>query len=564
METSTNSPKSSDQGEPAISRRVFLKTLLAASGAALLGGLSYPYWGTLPWVHSPRKRIPGQLLGPSASLGHQLRDHHAFPPPAQTIETEVVIVGGGISGLSAAWWLKKQGFEHFRVLELENHVGGNAHSGENQVSAYPWGAHYVPLPSENAHYVRTLFEELDVIEGYAANGLPIFNELYLCHEPDERLFKDGRWQDGLIPTRGAREVDNDEIQRFLALMQQFRKRIGRDGQRVFSIPVDHSSQDPEWLALDRLSMQDWLQQNGFHSKLLHWYVNYCCRDDYGATMKTVSAWAGIHYFAARDGLAANAQPQAVLTWPAGNGWLVQQLKQKVQDHIQTQALVYHLENTPSGVQVDFWDANTQQSIRVKARQAIFAGPRFVAQRVMPDAPHGAQVRALDYSPWLVANLTLKQLPTEGQGAPLSWDNVGYHDQSLGYVVATHQNITLFPTQTVITYYRPLDHTEPHQARREAYATSYDQWQDLILADLKTMHPDIEDQITHLDVWVWGHGMIQPKVGYIWGETRQKLLKPWGNVHFAHTDMSGISIFEEAQYRGVEAAKAVLQRVRALA
>jgi hypothetical protein len=34
----------------------------------------------------------------------------------------------------------------------------------------------------------------------------------------------------------------------------------------------------------------------------------------------------------------------------------------------------------------------------------------------------------------------------------------------------------------------------------------------------------------------------------------------GNVHFAHTDMSGISIFEEAQYRGVLAAKKVLGQV----
>ncbi|MCC3262610.1 hypothetical protein LLE87_31045, partial [Paenibacillus polymyxa] len=50
---------------------------------------------------------------------------------------------------------------------------------------------------------------------------------------------------------------------------------------------------------------------------LHWYLNYCCRDDYGARHDEVTAWAGLHYFASRDGHAANAGEGAVLTWPGG-------------------------------------------------------------------------------------------------------------------------------------------------------------------------------------------------------------------------------------------------------
>jgi hypothetical protein len=33
----------------------------------------------------------------------------------------------------------------------------------------------------------------------------------------------------------------------------------------------------------------------------------------------------------------------------------------------------------------------------------------------------------------------------------------------------------------------------------------------------------------------------------------------GNIHFAHSDLSGISLFEEAYTRGVAAAHAVLGR-----
>jgi hypothetical protein len=45
---------------------------------------------------------------------------------------------------------------------------------------------------------------------------------------------------------------------------------------------------------------------------------------------------------------------------------------------------------------------------------------------------------------------------------------------------------------------------------------------------------------------------------MWGPQRKELQKSVQNIHFAHSDLSGISIFEEAQYRGVLAAQKVLQ------
>src|SRR5690606_8202905 len=113
-----------------------------------------------------------------AGVGHLLRDGK-LPAPSAEEERETVIVGGGIAGLSAAWWLGRAGYRDFTLLELEPETGGNSRGGRNPVSAYPWGAHYVPLPGPGARYVRELFEELGVIRGYAADGLPEFNEFYL-------------------------------------------------------------------------------------------------------------------------------------------------------------------------------------------------------------------------------------------------------------------------------------------------------------------------------------------------------------------------------------------------
>jgi hypothetical protein len=47
-----------------------------------------------------------------------------------------------------------------------------------------------------------------------------------------------------------------------------------------------------------MTMLQWCAQDGYTAQLLN-YIDYCCRDDFGLGIKEVSAWAGIHYFAAR-------------------------------------------------------------------------------------------------------------------------------------------------------------------------------------------------------------------------------------------------------------------------
>ena len=104
-------------------------------------------------------------------------------------------------------------------------------------------------------------------------------------------------------------------------MENYKKQKGRDGKKVFAIPLDKSSQDKKWLELDEISMISWMKQLGFTSESVAWYIDYCCRDDFGTSAKETSTWAGIHYFAARCGKAANSDSQDVLTWPEGNAWL---------------------------------------------------------------------------------------------------------------------------------------------------------------------------------------------------------------------------------------------------
>ncbi|MFA6236059.1 MAG: FAD/NAD(P)-binding protein [Bacteriovorax sp.] len=535
-----------------LTRRDFAKILGLSSVAGLL---SVP--GFLALKRKTKKyNIPGSIMGANSRAGHLLRSK-IETVPTKTVKMKTVIVGGGIAGMSAAWKLKKNNDDNFVLLEMDSRTGGNSQSDENEISKYPWGAHYVPIPNMYDLNIKELFEDFGIITGYEKN-LPVINEYYLCSDPEERLFYQGKWQDGLIPTNGVTESDRNQYNQFFNFVDSLKGKKGKDGKLLFAIPLDLSSQDTEYLALDKISISDYMLSRNWDSKPLHWYVDYCCRDDFGVSSRDVSAWAGIHYFASRIGLCANSDSQRNITWPEGNGWLADKLKNFSSNHINCNQLAYNIEIiSPEKAYVDVLNPVTNEFTRYEAQNIIYCGPRFTADKVIKDQNFKSS-KNLIYSPWLTANISLKQKP-RGEGHQLSWDNVSYYSDSLGYIVATHQDLKFNHNETVITYYLPLDKLSILESRHAAYLKSYDDWLDLIIPDLQSFHSNILQDITKIDLWIWGHGMISPSINYLWSEEREQMKKPIGPVQFAHTDMSGISIFEEALYHGCNAANNILRK-----
>jgi hypothetical protein len=161
---------------------------------------------------------------------------------------------------------------------------------------------------------------------------------------------------------------------------------------------------------------------------------------------------------------------------------------------------------------------------------------------------------------MVANLTVGPLE-ERSGAPLSWDNVLYDSESLGYVEATHQHIQQLKEKKVLTYYWPLTSDDPSAERMKALQRSHEEWVGLIFNDLRKVHPNIEEQTERVDIMLWGHAMAQPRPGWMHGGVRQMLQASFNDrIHFAHTDLAGISIFEEGFYQGIGAANKILGKI----
>lgn len=508
-----------------------------------------------------KRNIKTILNDPFSKRGHQLRSASRSEKPKITIEKDIVIIGAGVSGLSAAYQLNKKGISDFVIYELSEHIGGNSHSGKNQYSEFPFGAHYLTIPNNyNTELINFLLDK-NIITSIDEFGKPVYNEADLCFDPEERLLIRGGYQEGLIPNFGLNEIEKGEILQFFTLIDDFKKMKGSDGKFYFDTPYSFCSQDAKLDYLDKISFSDFLRQNNLKSEYLNWYLDYCCRDDFGGNTNQVSAWSGINYFACHRAEPSNTDSSRVLTWPEGNGKLIKLLSENLkEEQIRTSHLVKEINLIDDKVEIVVYDCVKEQSFKVKAGKCIIAIPPFVAQKILNKELQYPfdKVHSLKHAPWMVAAITLNEIP-ESRGMPLCWDNVAYKQKSLGYIYDQHQTLNAKEQKKVISLYFTFNEEDDRTARKTISEYQLSDWQKLVVSELEQMHTGISDLIEEIEVFIWGHGMILPKKGLI----KSGMLKELGEdienrIFFAHSDLSGYSTFEEAFDQGCTAFKKLIE------
>ena len=89
------------------------------------------------------------------------------------------------------------------------------------------------------------------------------------------------------------------------------------------------------------------------------------------------------------------------------------------------------------------------------------------------------------------------------------------------------------------------------------------WAEAVIGDLTRAHPDLRSKVRQVDLMRYGHAMAVPSPGVRSSAALLALAAPsaavsiGARVHFAHADLSGYSVFEEALGQGVDAARRVL-------
>ena len=564
-------------------RRQFLATATASAATAVL----------LPGCDDAPRALQGGFTGVNIERGHALRDllqSGTLPAPAEVRRAQVVIAGGGVAGLAAARSLRLAGVSDFALLELEDTAGGNSRGGAVGGLPCPLGAHYLPVPGDDAREVQDLLEELGLRQRVAGRWQYGGEDgRHLCHSPQERLFFQGEWHEGLLPVHGVGDATLAQYRRFAQAVDA-QSQAARFAMPTLKLWSSKQPLTPSQQALDAITFAQWLAQQGLHDAHLRWYLDYCCRDDYGAGTQRVSAWAGIHYFASRHGFhapgdAVDEARESVLTWPEGNGWITAQLAAPLRaaGQLRTGTSVLRITEGRHGVEVDALNHASGHVERWQAPRCIVALPVGVAARVVQSPPAflTAAASRVQTAPWLVANMHIHAPLTDRPGAAPAWDNVLYADPTaggLGYVDAGHQRLDVRATlagPTVLSYYQALGDV---QAGRQQLATQpWQHWAESALAALAMPHPDLRDRITRIEITRYGHAMAIPVVGAQAflsqigldglhsgrkvrsnGERATPIPTPaTARLAFAHSDWSGYSVFEEAFTRGHGAGLAVV-------
>ena len=493
-------------------RREFLSAALVGLTAKAERPVSGGRSSTIAYSRSPAARPRAVLSAPSAPS-----------------EVPVVIVGGGIAGLSAAWRLDKRGFRDFVLLEMEPQAGGNARWGENEITRLSLGG-ALPARSE---------PEADpgsrAVRGARAAARRQVGGAVLCFSPQERLFLHGRWQEGLEPEVAATRHDREQYRRF-------ESDAGVPGYR----PVHDSngagrrrrrSTGSRW--------RQWMEQQRIS-------IPPTCAGTSTTPAATITARTRVTH---RPGRASTTSPRANTMkrgrspGPKATAGFLRKLLAKLGGYVRTNSLVYRIQR--SGGKLEVLTPGTCYI----ADRVIYAAPTFTARYVVENPPD----IHIEYSPWFTANVTLDRLP-EQKGMEVAWDNVVFDSPSLGYVNATHMSLRSHIDRTVWTFYWALADSTPLQSREWLLAHDWNFFKEAILNDLGRAHPDIRQCVSHVDVMRIGHAMARPTPGAMFSPARQKLATGNGPIYYANSDVSGFSIFEEAQYRGVKAADSALHHL----
>lgn len=526
-----------------MNRREFVSLSLAATGLAACNTSVAPL--------RPPKIFPDQ-----SAIGHWLRQKPAKPIHYKIQHSDICIVGTGIAALSAARYIQKNSSLEVVLLDMSTNIGGNAAGGSNTYSAYPWAAHYLPIPSPEMEELIAFLYEIGVVTDIK-NKIPTYREDYLCFDNQERLYIHGKWQDGLVPAYGLPATDQSQIRRFFEMMHAFKQLKGKDDKYVFNIPVRFSTSDTRWHYLANISASQWLIDNHFDSSYLLWYIEYCMSDDYGSNLQSTSAWACIHYFASRRGQSNNAKEDDVLTWPAGNQFLSTQLQTQISFPIQLNELALYVEKEDERWAVYHIHTATKQWTKTLANHIIMNTPFHVLKKIFTPFDMSVHQHLFQAYPWIIANITMDALP-EKSGMELSWDNVMYQSGSLGFIFAQHQDLRQHHAVYQFTYYKALNKQDASTERKLLYAMDVKKIQQEIIDELSIVYPSIRSHVRTVIIRKIGHGMIAPSPGLLFSKALnqfQDAIAP--GVYVAHTDYCGMSIFEEAFYSGLTVAKKIL-------
>ncbi len=464
------------------------------------------------------------------SVGHLTFSSHSTSaggefPITKKLQTEYLIVGGGIAGMSAAYKLRDK---DFLLYELSNLLGGSSSAGTHGETPLCHGAHYdLSYPSNYGKEALKMLVELNIVQyDPFSDSWKFIDKQYLIPKIKEsQTFAHGTFRKDVLP-------DNSERTTFLELMKTY----------VGKMPMPTGLIDEEYRALNDISFLTWLKQNISISEEFAEGLDYHMKDDYGAGADTVSALAGIHYFACRPYFTKAVE---LFSPPEGNFYFINKIYEKLpKDRVFLSHLVKSIKESKEGFEVDVVDANKKEITQVSCKKIIYAGHKYPLKYIF--SKDYLLFQKTEYAPWVVVNFVInKHLKNTAywQNEILSEDKslLGFVDSKAQY--STQQDLRVF---TVYYCFKPEE--------RQMMSLIEERKQTFIDQTLKRLEKyfgkSIKKQIEKIYIKQMGHAMPIPKPGYLFHDANKHRSNP--NLVYAGVDNGRLPLLFEAIDSGLVA------------
>jgi len=505
----------------------------------------------------------GELKGEQVSQCHDLINVSLTGIEAETDANiyDVLIAGGGVSGLTTAWKLLKSGVDNFLIVDKEEVMAGLCRGEQENGLEYACGAHYVDFPEPEIKHLYELYSDIGILIGIDSNGWAIIDDRFLLRPHKHNTFAGGKWMPVDFPEQITTDADNLEFDRFHDLMEKWSYWRDKNGRKAVGLPFAELSIEPEVLALERITMKQYLENEGFESRMMHWYVNEWMIDEYGTPYDKIPAWCGLQFFRNIEFPDNHPEELRTISFANGLGYVTKRLSTLIPQKNQlNNTIVVRIENFNNLVKTTVFQPQTGKWKIFLSRYLVFAMPKHQVYRMIPElkAENRTEFSTLQYATWVTATIHLKHLP-DYNGYKIAWDNGSVDTWTLGYVNNHHNENP--PRSADLPHIISFYACYPYAVREQRAEILTADWETLarsFLVELQKMHPSIENLITKMDIWRWGHAMRQTTEGLLWGEQRQKMLQPFGNVFFSQVDVCASPVLEETTYRSVEVAEQILK------
>ncbi|HZE25931.1 MAG TPA: FAD-dependent oxidoreductase [Terriglobales bacterium] len=431
--------------------------------------------------------------GEENKICHQMRDGKAFSRPPVSARHDVVIVGGGISGLTAAYLLQNR---DFLLLEKEPHFGGNAYLMEFEGQAYATGSAFVD------NEVVVAFAREIGLEPLPVNN---FDPTIVNGE-----FVADTWGDGI-----------DKLPYSPAVRDSFKK-----FRREF-LAIDYPTRKTE---LYNTPLTDLLR--GYPPELQLWWDGFGA-SSWGSRSEDSPAAPVVEQL---QWMAAPNRKDDRYTWPGGLGALSKRLVDVLQpkhgDRMLTNATIIAVATEKGEVSVTYMQGPELKT--VSAKSVIMATPKYITRRIVEGIPEKQDeaMQQMRYIPYVIVNLIFdKGVYRKG------FDNWCPGNSFTDFIVADwviRNQPGYHPKYNILSCYAPLHEedrrlllTEP-SARKVAGD---------VLKDFQKLFPGSNVDPIEVHLYRRGHPMYMTTPG-LYTKVQPLLRQPMDRVFFANTDSEG--------------------------